>query len=97
MVRVNGREAPVLARLEPGAEKGNPWWFAHGIPRPPSMVPWMGPPHEVLCFHGAGDVALCWAQVARKLLRDQRLGGRRTRGYRISLGVTVPLCVDQHW
>eukprot|EP00438_Fugacium_kawagutii_P022986 Skav236575 [mRNA] locus=scaffold2180:247527:253569:- [translate_table: standard] len=32
--------------------------------------------HEVLCFHGAGDVALCWAQVARKLLRDQRLGGR---------------------
>ena len=30
---------------------------------------------EVLCLHGAGDVALCWAQVARKLLRDQRLGG----------------------
>ncbi|CAJ1396683.1 unnamed protein product [Effrenium voratum] len=29
----------------------------------------------VLCLHGAGDVALCWAQVARRLLRDERLGG----------------------
>lgn len=48
---------------------------------------WWHPPQEhltpvselssaaVLCLHGAGDVALCWAQVARKLLRDQRLGG----------------------
>lgn len=48
---------------------------------------WWHPPEEhltpvselssaaVLCLHGAGDVALCWAPVARRLLRDERLGG----------------------
>ena len=48
---------------------------------------WWHPPQEhltpaselssaaLLCLHGAGDVGLCWAQMARQLLADERLGG----------------------